>query len=97
PYLILTTDKPDSLARRNALRAAHLEYLDRHRHRLLAAGALLNDDGSGGHGGAILLDTDARQEAEDFIAHDPFALGGLFESTTLTRWRKAYFNGERLV
>ncbi|RKT20759.1 hypothetical protein B0G69_4093 [Paraburkholderia sp. RAU2J] len=36
----------------------------------------------------------AREEAEQFIAADPFSAVGLFERVTITRWRKAYFDGE---
>lgn len=97
PYVIITKDKPDSLDLRNQQRGAHLEYLDANTHRLLAAGALTDDDGSGGAGGVIIVDTDDRQEAEDFIAADPFTKAGLFETTRVVRWRKAFFNFERLV
>lgn len=97
PYVIITRDKPNSLNLRNQARTEHLEFLDNNKHRLLAAGAMVEDDGSGGHGGVIIVDTDDRKEAEDFIASDPFSKAGLFESVTVTRWRKAYFNFERLI
>lgn len=97
PFVIVTRDKPESLALRNELRPAHLEYLDANRGRLLAAGAQTADDGTGGYGGVILLDTDSREEAEAFIGADPFTQGGLFEMVQVTRWRKAFFNFERLV
>lgn len=97
PYVILTRDKPDSGARRAELRPEHLEYLTRHAARLLAAGARTADDGTGGDGGVIILDTDDRAEAETFIANDPFTKGGLFASIEVSRWRKAFFDGKRLV
>ncbi|HWQ39309.1 MAG TPA: YciI family protein [Burkholderiales bacterium] len=97
PYAIQTQDKPDSAEIRAANRAAHLEYLTRNKDKLLAAGALINDDGSGGHGGILIIDTDDRQEAERFVAEDPFTKAGLFEKVTITRWRKAFFNKQRLI
>jgi uncharacterized protein YciI len=97
PYVIITRDKPNSLERRNALRPEHVEYLARNRHRLLAAGAMTADDGTGGYGGVIIVDTDDRDEAEAFIRDDPFTQGGLFESVQVTRWRKAFFNFEKLI
>ena len=39
PYVIITKDKPDSLALRNEVRAVHIDYLTANQHRLLAAGA----------------------------------------------------------
>ena len=34
---------------------------------------------------------------EAFIENDPFTKAGLFESVTVTRWRKAFFNYEKLI
>lgn len=97
PYAIQTQDKPGSAELRAQTRAEHLEYLTRHKHLLLAAGALIDDDGTGGNGGILIVDTDDRAEAERFIAEDPFTRAGLFAKVTVTRWRKAFFAGERLV
>ena len=97
PYIIQTRDKADYAHVRAEWRAEHLDYLDKNTNKLLAAGALVDDDGSGGHGGVIIVDTDDREEAESFIANDPFSRAGLFESVSVTRWRKAFFNFERLV
>jgi len=97
PYAVLTTDKPNSAAVRAKVRDAHLKYLDANMHRLLAAGALISDDGTGGHGSVFIVDTDERKEAEDFSAGDPFSQAGLFEKVTVTRWRKAYFNKQKFI
>ena len=97
PYAIQTQDKPGSSKVRADNRAAHIEYLTKNKHLLLAAGALIDDDGTGGNGGILIIDTDDRKEAERFIADDPFSKAGLFEKVTITRWRKAFFNKERLI
>jgi uncharacterized protein YciI len=97
PYVILTEDRPDGGDLRAKLRPEHLDYLTKHAARLLAAGARTEDDGSGGNGGVIILDTDDRAEAEAFIQNDPFTKGGLFSSVVVQRWRKAFFDGKRLV
>lgn len=97
PYAIQTVDKPGSAALRAEARPAHLAYLVQHQKMLLAAGALIGDDGTGGHGGILIVDTESREEAERFIAEDPFTKAGLFQTITVTRWRKAFFNGECLV
>jgi hypothetical protein len=97
PYAIQTTDKPDSGALRTKVRDEHIKYLDANQHRLLAAGAVINDDGTGGHGGILIVDTEVRKEAEDFIAGDPFTRAGLFQKVTVTRWRKAYYNKQKLI
>ena len=97
PYAIQTMDKAGSSKVRADNRPAHIEYLISQQHLLLAAGALIEDDGSGGNGGLLIVDTDDRKEAERFIANDPFTKAGLFEKVTVTRWRKAFFNKERLI
>ena len=96
-YAIITMDKPGSLEKRMAARDEHLSYLDSHAAHLLAAGAQISDDGTGGHGGVIIYDTDDRAVAQAFIDGDPFTKAGLFESIIVTRWRKAFFDGKRLV
>jgi uncharacterized protein YciI len=93
----LTTDKPNSAELRARVRDTHVEYLTANLHKLLAAGALTADDGSGGYGGILIVDTDERKEAEAFIAGDPFTKAGLFEKVTVSRWRKAYFNKQKLI
>ena len=97
PYAIQTVDKPNSAALRAKVRDEHLRYLDAHLHLLLAAGALTDDEGKGVHGGILIVDTDERKAAEAFIAGDPFTKAGLFEKVTVARWRKAYFDKQRLV
>ena len=97
PYVIITKDKPDSLALHNEVRPVHLDYLTANRRRLLAAGGQIEDDGSGHSGSVYIVDTDDREEAEEFIANDPFTKAGLFEDVQVKRWRKAFFNYERLV
>ena len=97
PYAIQTTDKPGSAKLRADTRAAHLDYLTKNKHLLLAAGALIDDDGTGGNGGILIVDTDDRKAAEKFVDDDPFTRAGLFATVNVTRWRKAFFNKERLL
>lgn len=97
PYAIITHDKPDSSALRDEHGAAHRRYLDNNKERLIAAGAMLDDGGTSPHGSIFLIDTDDREEAEAFLAEDPFSKAGLFEEVTITRWRKAFLNHERFI
>jgi hypothetical protein len=97
PYAIQTRDKPGTAELRLATRPAHLEYLVKHQDKLLAGGALVDDAGTTAQGGLLIVDTDERAEAERFINEDPFTKAGLFEKVTVTRWRKAFFNKERLI
>jgi uncharacterized protein len=97
PYVVQTKDKAGSSQIRADNRTAHIEYLTTQKHLLLAAGALIEDDGTGGNGGVLIVDTDDRREAERFINNDPFTKAGLFEKVTITRWRKAFFDKQKLI
>ena len=97
PYAIKTTDKPGHEALRLKLREQHLAYLDSQVNLLLAAGALLSDDGKSASGGLLIVDTDDRAVAQRFIDNDPFTKNGLFAAVTIERWRKAYFDKKRLI
>jgi uncharacterized protein YciI len=94
PFFIETFDKPDHGHVRQRARESHLEYLAANKARLLACGAKLSDDGNSASGGVYLLDVETREEAERFIANDPLLLAELFERVSVTRWRKAYLDGE---
>ncbi len=97
PYVIQLIDKPDSSKLRADVRPVHIEYLNANKSKLLAGGAFIEDDGSGGSGSLYIVDTDDRKEAERFLAGDPFHKAGLFGKVTITRWRKAFFNKERMI
>ncbi|NYT37783.1 YciI family protein [Allopusillimonas soli] len=97
PYLIETFDKPDSRELRLAVRDKHLQFLETNKKLLLACGAKLDDEGVDASGGIYILDVDSRAEAEDFINADPFTEAQLFQRIDITRWRKAYFDGENCL
>jgi uncharacterized protein YciI len=97
PYMIMMTDKPDQAELRAKTRGVHLDYLDANKHKLLAAGALIEDDGTGGNASLYIVDTDDRAEAQRFLEGDPFHKVGLFAKVEVRRWRKAFYNKERLV
>ncbi len=97
PYAIQTLDKAGHGHLRVEVRPAHVAYLKANLSKMIAGGALLDDAGATGFGGIILLDTDDRAEAEAFVAADPYTQAGLFESVTISRWRKAFLDGKALI
>lgn len=94
PYIIETFDKPNCLAIRQAHRNAHLEFLEQNKALLLACGAKLHDDGADQGGGLYIVDLETSTEARAFIEQDPFFKVGLFAEVKITRWRKAYLDGQ---
>lgn len=97
PYVVETWDKPDSLELRLRVRPQHIAFLEENAHRLLGAGAKLSDDGETMLGTIYIVDTESREEAERFVAEDPFSKAGLPSRVVVTRWRKAFFNFESLM
>jgi hypothetical protein len=93
-YIIETWDKPDSLDLRMRVRPDHIRFLEENTHRILGAGAKLSDDGETMLGTVYIIDAETREEAEAFVALDPFTKNGLPERIVTTRWRKAFFNYE---
>ena len=72
PYHIETWDDIERGHLRKELRQVHLAYVQQQAGIVLAAGAKLNDDGTDAGGGVYIVDVDTREEAERFIAGDPF-------------------------
>ncbi len=91
-YMIRTTPDPQKAELRASLVPAHGAYLERHKDVILAAGALLAEDGTN-CGGLLIVDVADRDAAERFVREDPFA--PLFSSVEITCWRKGFFNYAR--
>lgn len=91
PYLVFTRDVENGAHIRNEVRAAHYEYLRANAHRLIASGGVQNENGQY-IGGAIIINVDTREEAEEFARNDPFAHAGLFGEVTIVRWVQAFLN-----
>ena len=87
-FMIHCLDKPDHLAHRMEHRPAHLKHLEGYAKELMLAGPLLTDDGQTMIGSLFIAEFPSRQEAEAFVANDPYRKAGVFGSVTITPWRK---------
>lgn len=96
PYVIKFHDDPDVTERKKDLRAVHLEYVNKNAARIIASGGLFPDDDDFPVGGLIILDTEERQAAVDYIENDPFYLNGIFTNYTIDKWRKFIFDHRRV-
>jgi uncharacterized protein YciI len=83
---LIAHDKPGALRIRKDTRDAHLAYLDA-TGVVSQAGPLLDDAGEM-IGSLVILDVKDKAAAEDWAANDPYAKAGLFDSVTLTAWKK---------
>ena len=87
-FMVYCLDKPESGAVRAATRAAHLEYLKGFMDNIVVAGPLLTEDGQTMIGSLFLVEFPGRGDAERFSSGDPYRKAGLFQSVTITPWRK---------
>ena len=86
-FVIHGHDKPDGSARREPVGDAQLEYLNAHKDITVARGPLLDDDGVKNIGTVLILDVANKAQAEAFWADVPFNRAGVYEWTTMERWR----------
>jgi hypothetical protein len=83
---LIAHDKTGALDVRMENRPAHVDYLKSTDHVHLA-GPLIDAQG-GMCGSMIVLDVPDMAMAEAWAANDPYAKAGLFQSVTLTEWKK---------
>ena len=94
-YAVIGEDVPDSLARRLAVRPAHLERLKELQDagRLILAGPCpaidAQDPGPAGFSGSLIVaEFDSLEAAQAWAAADPYATEGVFARVTVRPFRK---------
>ena len=85
-YALICTDKPESLAIRNAHRPEHLAYLESLGESLVLAGPFTAEDGETMNGSLIVVEAASLGAARKIAAGDPFAKAGLFASVDIRPW-----------
>jgi uncharacterized protein len=90
-WIIYQEDKEDAQHIRDAIRAAHLAYLDEHEDVVFLGGALLADDARR-TGSCLIVNLPDRESVERWSANEPFRKAGLFSSVKITRMRKGQYN-----
>ncbi len=84
-YAVFCRDKPGALKLRQDTRAAHLAYIEA-TGIVAMAGPLL--EGGQMCGSLIVLDAGSLEAAQQWAAGDPYAAAGLFDSVSVTEWKK---------
>ena len=85
-FALICIDKPSALQIRLDTRAAHLAHIAA-TGVVEMAGPFLNAEGQM-TGSLIILNVDSLAEAQDWAGLDPYSTAGLFESVTITEWKK---------
>ena len=83
---LIAKDKPGHLQTRLDNRAAHLAYIEA-TGAVEQAGPFLDGDGKM-TGSLIILDVADMVAAQAWAAGDPYGKAGLFESVSLTEWKR---------
>ncbi|MDO8608438.1 MAG: YciI family protein [Phaeospirillum sp.] len=89
-FAVHCKDKPGHLQTRLDNRAAHLEYMKANIDKIVIGGPLQTDDRQGMIGSLLVLDFTDRAALDAFLADDPYAKAGLFESVTATPFKKVF-------
>src|SRR5688572_11697753 len=92
-YAIIGFDRKDSAKRRDQHRAAHQQFLQKNEKKILYGGPLKDAADGPSTGALIVVDCATRQEAEAFIAADPFKQGGVYESVAVRAFKKVFPQG----
>lgn len=96
PYLVYAIDHPNMEEKRESIRQAHRDFLASYGDKVLASGALLEEDGKKIIGGISLIDIDNVEEARRFAYEDPYAKAGIRSQTHIHRWRRRWWDGHFL-
>jgi uncharacterized protein len=89
-FLLYCVDKAGHGHVRTENRPAHVEYLKTNLDRIVIGGPMLSDDGTAMLGSMLVIEAADRAEAEAFAAGDPYAKAGLFESVTISAYKKVF-------
>lgn len=76
-------DKAGALEVRKATREAHLAWIAALNPRVKVGGPMLSDDGATPVGSMLVVEADTLDEAKALFAQDPYALAGLWQSTSV--------------
>jgi len=87
-FVFIGKDRPDGLEQRLAIRPVHLEHLKSLGEKLVAAGALW-DDNDQPEGSVMVLEAESLAAATASFAADPFVQQGVFASWEVKRWNLA--------
>ena len=82
-YVFHGLDKPGALELRKATRQSHLDWIASLSRRVKIGGPMLADDGATPLGSMLVVEADTLDAAKTLFAQDPYAIAGLWASTTV--------------
>jgi len=95
-YAVLFTDDDAHAEARRRLMPAHLDFLEKHRDRIHAAGPLREPDGTPA-GGLWLVEAETSAAVTALYREDPLWPSGLRKSVRVLQWSQVFADGRRLI
>lgn len=93
-FAVTIEDKPGMGATRRAVRAAHIDWLEKHREMLVLAGPIM--DGEGNSIGSVrVVEAPDRAAVEALTEGDPFAKAGCFGRVSINPYRIVFKDGAK--
>lgn len=82
-YTFILIDKPGGLPLRHKVRPEHKAYLGAVADRIAFAGPFVSDEDQAMVGSLLVIDFPSREEAQRWIAEEPFTRAGVYASTSI--------------
>ena len=65
-----------------------MDYIDKHRTKMVVGGALLDDSGATRVGMVLAIDLPDRKAVEEFLADEPYNRAGIFECVVIRKFHR---------
>ena len=95
-FLIIAYDGANQLNKRLEVRPRHLEGMQRLGDHIISAGGLLDEEGKM-KGSALILDFDSREELDEYLANEPYAVEKVWERIEVEPINVVIANGLKRV
>lgn len=92
-FIAYCVDKQNHLPVRMETRPAHLDFLKAKGDELKVAGPTTADDGETPNGSLLIFEANTLKDAKTWVAMDPYADAGLFESVDVKPWKHGMGSG----
>jgi uncharacterized protein YciI len=89
-WAIYCWDKPDAAGTRRALLPEQMSYVASFGERVIGYGHFVSDDGRAMLGTSFFMQLDDRAAADAFVAAEPLAKAGLYQSVEIHRWSNSF-------
>ena len=96
-YAVLFTDDDTHADARRRLMPAHLDFLEKHRDCIRAAGPLRDTADDAPAGGLWLVEAESAEAVAALYRADPFWPTGLRKSIRVLAWSQVFADGRRLI